>query len=393
MPLHVLHCIPSIALSDGGPSQAIRNIEKALEAHQIRVTTASTDHGLPDEVKKHNPLNQLIKKSSFIYRIHFKKQIHFYKVSFPMAWWLWRNIRRFDLVHIHALFSFTSVAAAIIARIKKVPYIIRPLGVLNRYGMMNRRRWVKGISFDWIEKPILKHARAIHYTSEAEAKEASEVFSHRSSIIIPLGIELKLYSEGVAGNFRKAHSIARNKKIILFLSRIDRKKGLDVLLPAFAAIKPHCPEAILVIAGEGEKSYMDHLKTITASLLLGEQILWTGFLSGQEKLDALAAAHCFVLPSYSENFAISAAEALAASLPVITGKGVAIARDIAEYKAGMIVENHTSQDYAQAMREALSRDLSSMRRAALRLARERFSIETMGEALKQLYLKVCQHES
>ncbi len=393
MPLHVLHCIPSVALSDGGPSHAIRNIEQALESQLVKTTTASTDHGLSDEIKKRCPLNHLIKKSSYIYRIHFKKQIHFYKVSFPMALWLWKNIRRFDLVHIHALFSFTSVAAAIIARIKKMPYIIRPLGVLNEYGMKRRRPWIKAISFHLIEKPILRNAAAIHFTSEQEAQEAGNVIAGLKSEIVPLGIDLKPFSKGIAENFFKRHSIHPHKKIILFLSRIDPKKGLDILLPAFAAIKPYHPEMILVIAGEGEKSYVENLKTITASLSIGEQILWAGFLSGQDKLDALAAAHCFILPSQSENFGIAVVEALAAGVPVITGKGVAIAKEIAQNNAGIIVENHTTQNYAQAMRKALTEDLTAHRKAAILLAQKRFSLETMGEGLKRMYLKICNHES
>jgi glycosyltransferase involved in cell wall biosynthesis len=393
MPLHVLHCIPSVALSDGGPSQAIRNIERALEGQQIKTTTAATDHNLSDEIQRHPLLNQLIKKSQFIYRIYFKKQIHFYKVSFPMAFWLWRSIRRFDLIHIHALFSFTSVAAALIARIKKVPYIIRPLGVLNQYGIKQRRRWIKAISFHFIEKPILMNAAAVHFTSEQEAQEAAILIAGIKSEIIPLGIDLKPFAKGIAEDFRKRYSIASNKKIILFLSRIDPKKGLDILLPAFAAIKPHHPEALLVIAGDGEKSYVENLRKITASLSIGEQILWAGFLTGQDKLDALAAAHCFILPSQSENFGIAAAEALASGLPVIIGKGVAIAKEIATHQAGFVVESHTGQDYAQAMRKALTEDLTPYQKAAVLLAQERFSIETMGASLKKMYLKILNHES
>src|SRR6266480_579257 len=121
-----------------------------------------------------------------------------YKISFGLTRWLRANITQFDLVHVHALFSFSSTAAARIAHKKNVPYIVRPLGVLNRWGMGNRRRIPKLISFRFVELPILLKAAAIHYTSEAERDEAALLdarLAEHESAVIPLPVALGDLSE------------------------------------------------------------------------------------------------------------------------------------------------------------------------------------------------------
>src|SRR5208337_3254417 len=94
------------------------------------------------------------------------------------------------------------------------------------------------------------------------------------------------------------------RTLILFLSRLDAKKGLDLLLPAYAEIQRRHPGAMLVIAGDGEKDYVASLQARAAQLGVADGVVWTGFLDGAEKLAAFAAAHAFILPSYSENFGI-----------------------------------------------------------------------------------------
>ncbi|MCS7064345.1 MAG: glycosyltransferase, partial [Methylacidiphilales bacterium] len=230
------------------------------------------------------------------------------------------------------------------------------------------------------------------FTSKQEALEAAQLIPKIKSRILPLGIDIGLYQKGYSENFLKTYPEARGKKCILFLSRIDPKKGLEILIPAFAAIYPFHKDSLLIIAGDGLRSYVQSLKALAFSLALKNEILWTGFLSGQEKLDALAASHVFVLPSQSENFGIAAVEALASGLPVITGRGVAISEWIVAYRAGYVVEEHTTKDYTQALRKVLIEDTSPMRQAALKLAKEQFSLEKMGSNLLTLYRSILQEK-
>src|SRR4029077_5256486 len=129
--------------------------------------------------------------------VSFRREFEPYKISFGLAGWLGHNVTKFDLIHIHALFSFSSTMAARIARKKNVPYIVRPLGVLNRWGMENRRRIPKLVSFRLVELPILLNSAAIHFTSEAEREEAALLDSRlreHESAVIPLPIEQRAWS-------------------------------------------------------------------------------------------------------------------------------------------------------------------------------------------------------
>ena len=181
--MHVLHVIPSLSLKDGGPSFAAKAMAEALAGEGVQVTIATTREAqdapvigyrlsvIGEETREEDASRterEGAAGSERGYRvICFRREFEPYKVSFGLARWLRENVTKFDLVHIHALFSFSSTMAARIARQKNVPYVVRPLGVLNRWGMENRRRIPKLVSFRFVELPILLNSAAIHFTSEA----------------------------------------------------------------------------------------------------------------------------------------------------------------------------------------------------------------------------------
>jgi len=119
------------------------------------------------------------------------------------------------------------------------------------------------------------------------------------------------------GQFRTWYPELQGQKVILFLSRLDAKKGLDLLLPAFALVKQKFANAVLVLAGEGDPAFVNCLKAQATALGVGADVLWAGFITGQRKSAALADADAFVLPSHSENFGIAVLEAMAAGTPVV----------------------------------------------------------------------------
>src|SRR5205823_3859278 len=124
------------------------------------------------------------------------------------------HVRDYDLVHIHALFSYPSVAAAVIAGIAGVPYLVRPLGVLNQWGMRHRRRWLKLLSLRVIESRILARAAAVHYTSRQEQLEAMETGIEGNPVVIPLGIDLAPLGQLPPGDrFYQAHPQLVGRKL------------------------------------------------------------------------------------------------------------------------------------------------------------------------------------
>ena len=364
-------------------------MERALADAGMEVTTATTDDDGPGQ-RMTVPLGQPIRVDRAT-RFHFRKQTEFYKCSLPLWRWLRSNMHRFDLVHVHALFSFASTTAMACARAHKVGYIVRPLGVLNRYGMERRRPGLKRLSFRFIESPLLRHAARLHYTSHREKHEAEQTGVRVSSAVVPIGIDVAQFSRLPGpGRFFERFPASRKRTIVLFLSRIDPKKGLELLLPAFASAMRKWPDALLVIAGASEHGYLARLQGLARSLHLENSVLWTGRLDEADKLSALAASTVFVLPSLSENFGIALVEALAAGLPCFATDGVAVAEDMRERDAGLVGGAEVSS-ISIALERLLADPALRARLGAnaRRLALERFSLEAMGRALTDLYRQLA----
>ena len=382
--IRALHVIPSLSPKHGGPSYAVRALAQALASVDVDVTIATTDDD-GDDARFNVPIGEPIKAdATTIY--YFKRTFLPYKVSFGLARWLQSNISKFDVVHIHALFSFSSTVAAHIAHRQGVPYVVRPLGVLNRYGLENRRPLLKKITMPLFEWRILRHSAAIHYTSEAEKREAAqlspEIDCHRS-VVIPLPVET---ANGSAEDFIKRFPQAAGRRVILFLSRIDPKKGIELLLEAFVEGCRGLNDVVLVIAGEGSPRYMDTLRARAKELQIDDRVIWTSHLSGAVKAGAFAAAEIFVLPSYSENFGIAAAEAIAGGVPTIVTKSVGLADEIRAADAGIVVEP-TAAEIGSSLKRLLqdqqARD--SLAANAKSFASEHLSPVKIGAALKTLY--------
>jgi glycosyltransferase involved in cell wall biosynthesis len=390
--IHALHVIPSLSLKHGGPTYAVRAIARALATVDVDVTIATTDDD-GDDARLTVPMGEPIEEeTAAVY--YFRRNILPYKVSFGLSKWLNSNVRQFDIVHVHALFSFSSRAAAAAARRHRVPYLVRPLGVLNRWGLENRRAFLKRLSLPLVELPILRHATAIHYTSEAEKSEAASISSEiggLKSAVIPLPVESE---PGNAEDFRKRFPEVAGRRVILFLSRIDEKKGIELLLEALASVRRQIFDAVLVVAGGGIPSYVQKLSQRAKELSISDAVIWTGHLRGPDKAGAFAAAGVFVLPSYSENFGIAAAEALSAGVPTVVTDQVAISEDIRRSDAGIVVK-HDAPKLATAICRIFNEPELELRFAtnARRLAAECYGVSAVGRQLRDLYDAVLKSKS
>jgi glycosyltransferase involved in cell wall biosynthesis len=388
--MKILHVIPSVAPGQGGPSFALPLMARGLARAGVSVDVATTDDdGLGGHLDV--PLGEGIAQGGARF-FYFRRQTKFYKASWPLTVWLARNIGRYDCVHIHALFSYASCAAAHLAISNRVPYVVRPLGVLNRWGMANRRRLLKQLSLRLVERRVLGRAAFIHYTSEQERLEAEEAGVMARAAVIPLGVDTTEFQR-LPGpeRFYEKFPQAAGRDVVLFLSRLDGKKGLDLLLPVFAALRRSEPNALLVVAGAGDEAFTGGLSGLAARLGAADHIIWAGFLSGQEKLSALAAASVFALPSRSENFGIAVVEAMAAGLPCVLSDQIGIAPDVDRLEAGLVVPCE-----ADALASALGRLLADSQlrarlgAAARRVVAERFSLEAMTRSLVGLYGRVAR---
>jgi len=229
----------------------------------------------------------------------------------------------------------------------------------------------------------------MYYTSQVEEREAVISGAAAPGAVIPHGIDAAEFQDlpGPEIFFRRFPQ-ADGRTLVLFLSRLDPKKGLDLLLPVFARVRQKHPAAMLVIAGDGQADFVAGLHEQARELGLAEDIIWTGFVSGQDKLSALAAATVFILPSYSENFGIALVEAMAAGLPCLTTPGVALAVDVQACAPDVLVVVPAEVGPLAGALDQLLGDAG--RRAQLgadarRLVAEKYTVSAMGSALVKLY--------
>jgi glycosyltransferase involved in cell wall biosynthesis len=373
--MRVLHVIPSIGPLRGGPSIAMGLIARALRDGGVDVDVATTNDNDTELIDV--PIGEPVDENGVRYW-YFARTTHPYTTSAGLGSWLRTNTANYDVVHAHALFSYSTSAGAAAARRNAIPYVIRPLGTLARYGMQ-QHSLLKQISWFTVERRLLKQAAAVHFTSEAEREEA-ERLGKWHSVVVPLGVALPPNLERVA--------LDADRPVYLFLSRVHPKKRIELLLQAFWVVRESAPAARLVIAGSGAPDYVAQLKRLSDELGVSAGVEWAGHVAGADKLHLLERANAFVLPSVNENFGIAPVEALAAGLPVVVTRGVAIHREVEQRQAGVVVDD-TVSDLADAMLRLRDPAVQhGMSQRASSLARDTFSITAMQRGLLQLYQRI-----
>ena len=367
----------------------LRNVVSGLAERGIETHVATTDDNGPEQ-RLDVPLGVPVEEQGVTFW-YFRRQSRAYLWSLPMIRWLWNNVARYDLVHIHAVFTCASTVAAWSCRARGVPYIVRPLGILNQWGLQ-RRRVVKKLSFWAIERAMLRHAAVVHYTSEQERIEAEIAGVRIGGAIIANPVDFDPADRSrYAGGFRARYPELNGRRLIVFLSRIAPKKGLDLLIPAFARVHEACSDAALVIAGEGDPELVARLKETAREAGIEDHVLWTGFLDRHDKASLLADAEMFVLPSYSENFGVAVVEALCFETPAIVSDQVGIHHEIARHEAGVVIPCDST-----ALAGAITRVLrkpelrSSMAANAARLARGAFSRAGVLDAIVATYRTILK---
>lgn len=373
--LRVLHVIPSMARSSGGPAHAMRAMETALTQLGCDVVTATTDDDGPDG----RIARGASRARTGARREVFAMTTRAYKTSRGLWRYLRAHAAEFDVIHAHGLFSFAPLAAAWWARRRGVPYVMRPLGVLNRYGRLGRKRRAKALSLRWIEGPLLRDAAAVQFTAEQERAEAADCGIALRAVVLPLGIDRVCHGSS-------AQPRAHRGRELLYMSRIDPKKNLEACIDAMAALPEGFGDVRLRICGAGDAAYVQALRGRADAAGVADRITWSGQVSGQDKAAAFAQADAFVLPSYSENFGIAAAEALSCGLPCLLAEGVALSTDVREAEAGVVTGTDAASIAAgivELLRDA--RRLQERGHAARVLWQTRFSMKVMGERLLALY--------
>lgn len=224
------------------------------------------------------------------------------------------GITRYDLVHVHGLWTSPGWAAARHARRAGVPYVVSPHGMLDAWSMAHHPAR-KRIAYWMVERRILARAAFLHATAATEA-EAFRAWNRRVPIVtLPNGVEAPERLTAAGGAFRGRLNLRADTPLVAYVGRLHVKKRLDLLAAAFDRVRGVHPNAHLVIAGPDEDGYRRRVEPCFAGA--GRSVHWTGELDNAEKWSLLADATALVMCSDTENFGNVVVEALAAGVPAV----------------------------------------------------------------------------
>lgn len=380
--MRVLHVIGALAPRYGGPSKACPEMAQAVArlGHDVAIYTTNLDGpGVLDL-----PVGRPLRQGSLSITYFPIQRPRFWDTSWPMGTALRRHVRDFDIVHIHSLYMFHDWIAPMLCRRFGVPYLICPHGSLDPY-IYQRHRWRKSLIELAFQKRALRRCSAVHCMSEEEVRLAKPHVAGAPCVVVPLGLSPEEYASLPRGRLRARHPEVADRKIILFLGRLNFKKGLDLLSKAFGQIRRRRDDVQLVIVGPDDDMRRRVEQWLAEERAL-DRVTFTGLLLGEDKLGALADADLFVLPSYSENFGIAVIEAMACGVPVVISDKVNIWREVEAGGGGRVVATDV-QALAEALHDLLA-DQSTARRMggrARRQVEEKFNWHSIGPRLEAVY--------
>ena len=377
--MKILHIIATLDPASGGPAESVRALmsfgQIGYEGEAVTLDDPAAPYlrGLSFPVTAVGPTKMKFAFSPEMYR------------------WVKENVHRFDGVIVNGLWNFCGVVA-LLAVSGKRPYMVFSHGMLDPYfkrafPLKHLKKWPYWLLAQYW---ILRSAYRVLFTTKEESELAEQSFwLHRwNGYVVPYGSSRPNGDPEVLKEvFFSLLPKLRRERFLLYLGRIHRKKGCDLLIQAFVEQAASDPGLHLVMAGPDQQGWSAELKETVATAGLSERVHWPGIVNGDAKWGAYFACEAFILPSHQENFGIAVAEAMACGKAVLLSDQVNIAPQIAKDGAGLM------QPDTQAGTDVLMREwvaMSPERRAvmqaqALVTFRERYDMQRNAETILHLF--------
>jgi glycosyltransferase involved in cell wall biosynthesis len=379
--MKILHLLPSADPRSGGTAEAVRQQSEVFKSRGHEVEVATLDS--PQHTAQWDFPAKLIGLGP---------GMGTYGYTGNMIKWLSDNLDRFDLMVIDAIWQYNALAGYRLIRSRKIPYVVFSHGMLDPYfkQAFPLKHLKKMLYYRLVLHRILKDADAVFFTCEEEKILARQSFTPYcvNEKVVPIGITLPVRSSMKSGDaFIARFPELEGKRVILSLGRLHPKKGVDLLIAAFAATLASDRSWQLVIAGPDHMGWQENLKAQAKKLDIANRITWTGMLDKDWKWGALSAAEVFAIPSHQENFGIVVAEALAVGLPVLMSNKVNIWREVQSSSAGF-VEPDTEEGTIQLLRQWTGlpgEQVQEMRVNAKKCFERYFNLETVGDQMVEVF--------
>jgi len=383
--MRILHIMGTLNPAAGGPSQSVRVLMSYSSIGYIGEVATFDDPAAPFLKDIGFPVHALGPTSMN------------YGYNNRLVPWIKANRHRFDGVVVNGLWQYCGVGARRALSGTDTPYLVFTHGMLDPYfkhafPLKHLKKWPYWLLSEYWN---LRGAYRVLFTSEAEKRLAEESFwLHRwNPYVVPYG------AKGPTGEpellkqtfFEKCPRV-RDKRHLLFLGRIHRKKGCDMLIDSFAQVAASDPDLHLVMVGPDQQQWSAELQQTAAKAGIADRIHWPGMVTGDAKWGAFYAAEAFILPSHQENFGIAVAEAMACGTPVLLSDKVNIAEEIAGDGAGLM-ELDTPEGTLNLLRRWIATspvERAQMAEKALRSFHLRYDMQQTAKTIIQIFESALQ---
>lgn len=296
----------------------------------------------------------------------------------------------YHFLHLHGCWDIKLLLAAKAAIRCGKPYAVSPRGMLEPWSLA-QGKLKKQLAWQIYQRWVLNNAAFVHATAQMEAENLRKLPGMTTPVeVVANGVTLPEYIDknNAKNNIIQKYPQLAGRRVVLFLSRLHYKKGIERLLSFWQSNAGLANDWVLVIAGEGQANYVANLQQAASGDIDAGRVIFTGVVYGQIKNDLLAAAELFVLPTASENFGIAIAEALAAGTVVITTTGTPW-QEIAEKKCGWWVDMKT-QDFEDVLKMVFAvspQFLADMGQRGRELIKGQYTWTILGGKMLSVYLR------
>jgi len=348
--MRILHYLSEVTLEHGGVVRSVLDFSKALAEAGHEVTLACfDDSSVPPEwrAKPESAWRSGVPRALTLGWPAFPKPVRRFRWREVQI--IAREIAACDALHLHGPWESTNAQLAAIARRLNKPYYLSIHGMMDDW-CMAQGALKKRLYLSWRVRAMAERAAAVLFTAEGERQQVMKWLPKANARVLPLLFDAADFCTLPGAELAREvfSSLRTDGPIILFLSRIHPKKGVETLIDACAILKREQLRFRLVVAGSGTLEYEAALKRRAIDSGVSDRTYFVGMVTGREKVSLFEAADISVLPTSQENWGFVILESLAAGTPVVTTKGVDIWPEL-QSGGGTVVAGATPKAVADAV--------------------------------------------